>query len=47
MLAIEASDEWLVGRAHVSRNSMGTPFEPWTDDLSHPDQKEVGALLAA
>ena len=47
MIAIEANDEWLVGRAYVSQKSMSTLFEPRTDRLSHPDQEEVGELLAA
>jgi len=47
MLAIEANDEWLVGRAYVSQKSMATLFEPRTDQLSHPDQEEVAELLAA
>jgi transposase-like protein len=47
MLAIEANDEWLVGRAYVSHRSMATLFEPRTDHLSHPDPEEVTELLAA
>lgn len=47
MLAIEANDEWLVGRAYVSQKSMATLFEPRIDHLSHGDQEEVTELLAA
>jgi transposase-like protein len=40
MLAIEANDGWLVGRAYVSQQSMTTLFEPRTDQhsLPHTDQ---------
>ena len=36
MLAIEANDEWLVGRAYISQKSMATLSDPGAekDDLS-------------
>ena len=48
MLAIEANDEWLVGRSYISRGSMTTLYEtrsalaPKTEEA-----KEVSELIAA
>jgi hypothetical protein len=49
MLAIEANDEWLVGRAYISQKSMAPLFAP-RDQTTIPtnnDQQEVGELIAA
>ena len=49
MLAIEANDEWLVGRAYISQKSMAPLWAP-RDDRSIPtnnDQEEVAELIAA
>jgi putative transposase len=48
MLAIEANDEWLVGRSYISRGSMTTLYE--TRSVLAPrtkDEKEVSELIAA
>jgi putative transposase len=49
MLAIEANDEWLVGRAYISQKSMarlGATYDPGT--LAHnQDPQEVTELIAA
>jgi transposase-like protein len=49
MLAIEANDEWLVGRAYISQKSMAPRFAPKAETTitNDNDQKEVGELLAA
>jgi hypothetical protein len=39
MLAIEANDEWLVGRSYISQGSMATLYESRTDRPSLPDLK--------
>jgi hypothetical protein len=36
MLAIEANDEWLVGRAYISRGSM----EPLLEERLHPQHDQ-------
>ena len=42
MLAIEANDEWLVGRAYISQKSMATLSDPVSEkDLSLNQDKEV------
>src|SRR5204863_6196964 len=49
MLAIEANDEWLVGRSYISKKSMAPLWAP-RDDRSIPtnnDHEEVGELIAA
>jgi transposase-like protein len=49
MLAIEANDEWLVGRAYISQKSMAEVFSATTDralTMTKIDQ-EVGELAAA
>jgi putative transposase len=48
MLAIEANDEWLVGRSYISRGSMTTLYE--TRSALAPkneEAKEVSELIAA
>jgi putative transposase len=49
MLAIEANDEWLVGRSYISQKSMGTLSDSGTSTDLDLDQegKEVGGLIAA
>ena len=48
MLAIEANDEWLVGRSYISRGSMATLYETQTDrSLSPRSEQEVAELAAA
>jgi transposase-like protein len=48
MLAIEANDEWLVGRAYISRTSMATLYDHQSDaSLSPGSEKEVPKLTAA
>ena len=49
MLAIEANDEWLVGRAYISQKSMAPLFAPRakTTITTNNDDKEVGELIAA
>ena len=48
MLAIEANDEWLVGRSYISRGSMATLYDKQSDgSLSPRSQEEVAELTAA
>jgi transposase-like protein len=49
MLAIEANDEWLVGRSYISQGSMTTLYETRIDRTLSPDinDKEVTELTAA
>ena len=48
MLAIEANDEWLVGRSYISQGSMATLYETRTDrSLSSQTDEEVAELAAA
>ena len=48
MLAIEANDEWLVGRSYISLSSMATLYESRTDrSLSFGSEEEVAELAAA
>jgi transposase-like protein len=48
MLAIEANDEWLVGRAYISRASMATLYDQQSDrSLSLGSEEEVPELAAA
>ena len=48
MLAIEANDEWLVGRSYISLGSMATLYESRTDrSLSFGSEEEVAELAAA
>jgi transposase-like protein len=42
MLAIEANDEWLVGRSYISQKSMGTLFQRGSKtDIPIDQEKEV------
>jgi putative transposase len=48
MLAIEANDEWLVGRSYISQGSMATLYDKQTDGtLSSGSHEEVAKLAAA
>jgi transposase-like protein len=48
MLAIEANDEWLVGRSYISRGSMATLYDKQSDgSLSFGSEEEVAELAAA
>ncbi len=47
MLAIEANDEWLVGRSYISQGSMATLDERRVDRTLSPETKEEVAELAA
>ena len=48
MLAIEANDEWLVGRAYMSQHSLAPLFAPGDETtLSLQNQEEVTELIAA
>jgi hypothetical protein len=48
MLAIEANDEWLVGRSYSSQKSMAPLWEiPTETSLPITKKEEVGELLAA
>ncbi|HEV2060266.1 MAG TPA: IS256 family transposase [Solirubrobacteraceae bacterium] len=48
MLAIEANDEWLVGRSYISQGSMATLYESRTDrPLPSRSEEEVAELAAA
>jgi transposase-like protein len=49
MLAIEANDEWLVGRSYISRQSMATLYETPTERNIplKTEEEEASELLAA
>jgi putative transposase len=47
MLAIEANDEWLVGRSYISQGSMATLYDPRADRTLSPKTDEEVAELAA
>ncbi len=49
MLAIEANDEWLVGRAYISQKSMAPLFVPRSETTitTNTIKEEVGELIAA
>ncbi len=48
MLAIEANDEWLVGRSYISQASMQAHYDKRSDgSLSPGSQEEVAELAAA
>jgi putative transposase len=47
MLAIEANDEWLVGRSYISRGSMATLYGTRTDRPLPPRSEQEAAELAA
>jgi hypothetical protein len=47
MLAIEANDEWLVGRSYISQKSMATLSDREAEkDLSPNQDKEVKLIAA-
>jgi transposase-like protein len=47
MLAIEANDEWLVGRSYISQKSMATLRDPVAEkDLPLNNDKEVELIAA-
>ena len=47
MLAIEANDEWLVGRSYISQNSMATLWDAGPEtDISLEQEKEVELITA-
>jgi hypothetical protein len=47
MLAIEANDEWLVGRSYISQKSMASLSENVSKkDLSLHQDKEVELIAA-
>jgi putative transposase len=47
MLAIEANDEWLVGRSYISRQSMATLYETRSALAPKTEEEEVSELIAA
>jgi transposase-like protein len=48
MLAIEANDEWLVGRSYISQGSMATLYDNRSDgSLSFGSEEEVAELAPA
>lgn len=49
MLAIEANDEWLVGRSYISRRSMATLYATRSEKTLSPktEEEEVSELPAA
>jgi hypothetical protein len=49
MLAIEANDEWLVGRSYISRGSMTTLYETRSEKTLPPrtEDEQVTELAAA
>ena len=47
MLAIEANDEWLVGRSYISQKSMATLRSVVAEkEISINDDKEVELIAA-
>ena len=47
MLAIEANDEWLVGRSYISQKSMATLSDSGPKKDLSLDQNEEVELIAA
>ena len=47
MLAIEANDEWLVGRSYISQTSMATLSDPRPEDRISLNQEKEVELIAA
>ena len=45
--AIEANDEWLVGRSYISQKSMGTLWERGSETDIPTDQEKEVELIAA
>ena len=46
MLAIEANDEWLVGRSYISQKSMATLSDPRPEPNPSLDQDKEVELIA-
>ena len=47
MLAIEANDEWLVGRSYISQKSMATLWDHGPKEDINSDQDKEVELIAA
>jgi putative transposase len=47
MLAVEANDEWLVGRSYISQKSMATLRDAVSEKDLSPDQDKEVVLIAA
>ena len=48
MLAIEANDEWLVGRSYISQKSMATLSDPVSEkEISLDNNDKEVELIAA
>jgi hypothetical protein len=48
MLAIEANDEWLVGRSYISQKSMATLSDPGPEkEISTDNNDKEVELIAA
>jgi hypothetical protein len=47
MLAIEANDEWLVGRAYISQKSMATLSDRGSQEISLDNNDKEVELIAA
>ena len=47
MLAIEANDEWLVGRSYISQHSMATLSDPRLQERISLNQEKEVELIAA
>jgi len=47
MLAIEANDEWLVGRSYISQGSMASLYDSRSDRTLDHQPQEVSELAAA
>jgi hypothetical protein len=49
MLAIEANDEWLVGRSYISQQSMATLYDTRSDKTLplNTEEEEANELIAA
>jgi hypothetical protein len=47
MLAIEAHDEWLVGRSYISQGSMATLYDTQSGGSLFGSEEEVAELAAA
>jgi hypothetical protein len=47
MLAIEANDEWLVGRSYISQKSMATLSDHGSEEISLDNNNKEVELIAA
>jgi len=47
MLAIEANDEWLVGRSYISQKSISTLLTPRPEEKPLTNEKKEVELIAA